>query len=583
MMPRLRAFLLLLLLLGTAGHAFAAEPVRLDDTQRRVEAWSAVEILPDPRRELDWAGALLAIERFEAPKSAHATLGLRKEPVWVRIPVQVAADGRARWLLDIDYAVLNRIDVHLLRDGQLVQRARLGNLQPYAERPVASRSHAVLLDLQPGARHELLLRVETLGGMILPIAFTRLTDFHSRAQDEMLLQGLLTGLGLCLVLYTLAQWVSTREPLFLKYALLTFGSLMFSVVQFGLGGMYLWRDQLWLEQHAAGLAALLAAACTFLFVEEVLRGPDVSRYFSRVMFGGAAALGLTALLYATDLIHVHVVSMVIGTLGLMPALMGLPGAVRRARRGDPIGWYFLVAWLGYFVSTATMVGVIKGHLDANAWTLHSFQAGATLDMVLFLRVLGLRMKSLHAAAMHAVRERDVFVSMAYTDALTGLPNRRGLDTRLTAAMTDCAPDRLLAVYMLDLDGFKQVNDRWGHDIGDELLVAVGQRLQSNLRGSDVVARLGGDEFVVTAAGLADEGQARDLGAKLVEAFRTPFALSGERRIEVGLTIGYVLVPLDGLDPVSLLRQADAAMYAGKQRGKGCCVRRPAVAGYAGSV
>lgn len=577
--------LLLLLLLAAALPARAGGELLLEDARPRVEAWPVVEILPDPQRRLDWVAALRAAERFEPPVSARQTLGLRKEAVWLRIPLRSAPDSRARWLLDIDYAVLNRVDVHLLREGRLVQQARLGNLQPPDERPVRSRSHAVALDLTPGVPHELLLRVDTLGALILPISLTRLTEFHSRAQDEMLLQGLLTGLALCLVLYTLAQWASTREPLFLKYALLTFGSMMFSVVQFGLGGMYLWPGNLWLEQHAAALAALLASGCTFLFVEEVLRGPDVSRHFSRVMFGGAAALGLTALLYALDLIHVHLVSTVVGSLGLLPALMGLPGAVRRARRGDSIGWYFLVAWLGYFVSTATMVGVIKGHVDANWWTLHSFQAGAALDMVLFLRVLGLRMKAVHAAAVHAVRERDTFVSMAHTDALTGLPNRRGLDSRLAQAMRDCAADRLLAIYMLDLDGFKQVNDRHGHDTGDELLVLVGRRLQSQLRASDVVARLGGDEFVVTAAGLADEQQARDIGAKLVESFRTPFELSGQRRIGVGLTIGFVLVPQDGVDPASLLRQADAAMYAGKQGGKGC-VRRgvpPAQPGYAGSV
>jgi len=245
---------------------------------------------------------------------------------------------------------------------------------------------------------------------------------------------------------------------------------------------------------------------------------------------------------------------------------------RRARRGDSIGWYFLVAWVGYFVATATMVGVIKGRVDANPWTLHSFQAGATLDMLLFLRMLGLRIKALHAAAKHAVRERDTFVSMAHSDPLTGLPNRRGLEHRLAAAMEACTPERLLAVYMLDLDGFKQVNDGHGHDAGDELLVAVGQRLQATLRSSDVVARFGGDEFVVTAGGLADEHQAREIGHKLVEAMRAPFELSGARRAEVGLTVGYVLVPLDGHDPVSLLRQADAALYAGKQGGKGC-VRR----------
>lgn len=566
-------FWLLALLLCHGPLALAAPPALLiDGSSPRVEAWPAVSILPDEARELDIAAVMAKADRFETPSSAYATLGLRKEPVWLRIPIQWNGRGGPNWMLDIDYAPLNRIDAYLVREGRVVQSARLGNLLPFEKRPVPSRTHALPLELRPGVEHELYLRVETQGAMILPITVMRPQVFHTEALDEHILQGLLAGLGLCLVIYSLVQWLSTREPLFLKYAMLTTGSLMFSVVQFGIGGMYLWRSQAWFETHGAALMALLAAGSTFLFVEEVLRGPGMSRYFTRVMYVGAAALGLVALLYALDLIHIHTVSRVIGTLGLLPALMGMPGAVRLARRGDAIGWYFLVAWLGYFVTTAVMVGVIRGYIDATLWTLHAFQAGATLDMVLFMRVLGLRMRAIHAEARSAVRERDTFVSMAYTDPLTGLPNRRGLDARLATEMSATSPDRLLAVYMIDLDGFKQVNDHHGHELGDELLIAVGKRLAAQLRSTDVVARLGGDEFVVTAGGLADERQARDLGLKLVDAFNVPFSVSNGRECLVGLTVGYVLVPLDGDDPVSLLRQADAAMYAGKQGGKGC-VRR----------
>ena len=564
---------LLALLLGWGAAVHAAPPMLLiDGSSPRVEAWPAVSVLPDESREMDITAVMAQADRFETPRSAYATLGLRKEPVWLRIPIQWNGRGGPNWMLDIDYAPLNHIDAYLVREGRVVQTARLGNLQPFEKRPVPSRTHALPLELKPDIGHELYLRVETQGAMILPITVMRPQVFHTEALDEHILQGLLAGLGLCLVIYSLVQWVSTREPLFLKYALLTTGSLMFSVVQFGVGGMYLWRDQLWFETHGAALMALLAAGSTFLFVEEVLRGPGMSRYFARIMHVGAALLGVVALLYALDVVHIHTVSRVIGTLGLLPALMGMPGAVRLARRGDPIGWYFLFAWLGYFVTTAVMVGVIRGYVDANLWTLHAFQAGATLDMVLFMRVLGLRMRAIHAEARSAVRERDTFVSMAHTDPLTGLPNRRGLDARLASEMAATTPDRLLAVYMIDLDGFKQVNDHHGHDLGDELLIAVGQRLAAQLRSSDTVARLGGDEFVVTAGGLADERQARDLGLKLVDAFKAPFALSSGRECVIGLTVGYVLVPLDGDDPVSLLRQADAAMYAGKQGGKGC-VRR----------
>ena len=558
--------------LAASLAARAAPALLIDGSSQRLEAWPAVSVLPDVGGEMDIAAAMAAAQRFEAPRSAYATLGLHKEPVWLRIPISWTGGGGPNWMLDIDYPPLNRVDAYLVREGRVVQQARLGNQQPFAQRPVPSRSHALPLELKPQVEYELYLRVQTHGAMILPITVMRPQAFHSEALDEHILQGLLAGLGLCLVIYSLVQWRSTREAMFAKYAMLTSGSLMFSVAQFGIGGMYLWRNNLWLEAHAAPLMALLAAGSTFLFVEDVLRGPGVSRYFTRVMHAGAAVLGATALLYAADLIHVHAVSRVIGTLGLLPALMGLPGAITRARRGDAIGWYFLVAWLGYFVTTAIMVGVIRGYIDATRWTLHTFQAGATLDMVLFMRVLGLRMKAIHAEARSAVRERDTFVSMAYTDPLTGLPNRRGLDVRLAAEMAASAPDRLLAVYMIDLDGFKQVNDRHGHELGDELLVAVGRRLGAQMRSSDTVARLGGDEFVVTAGGLSDERQARDLGLKLVEAFREPFVLAGDRRCSVGLTIGYVLVPLDGSDPVSLLRRADAAMYAGKAQGKGS-VRR----------
>ncbi len=162
-------------------------------------------------------------------------------------------------------------------------------------------------------------------------------------------------------------------------------------------------------------------------------------------------------------------------------------------------------------------------------------------------------------------------SLAYNDPLTGLPNRRGLQLALTHALTQCNPQRPLAVYLLDLDGFKPVNDQYGHDVGDELLVAVTRRLQDHLRQADLMARLGGDEFVVVAQVHSGQ-QAHDLGQKLLEAYRLPFTIGPDLQVTVGLTIGYAMAPQDGTDGMELLRLADAAMYAGKQSGK-FCLRR----------
>ena len=493
----------------------------------------------------------------------------------ISMPSAPVARAHEPWILDFDYTLLNRIDVYATTDGRVVQHAVLGNAQPLAQRPIRSRSHAASIDLQSGVNYALLLRVETIGAMILPISLSKFSAFHGRALNEQILQGLLTSLGLCLFLYSLLQWASLREHLYIKYALLIFGSVLFSVHFFGIGELYLWPDNLWMEKHMAGITALIAACGTALFIEDVL-GQDMSRRLRLAMKTLASVLVFAALAHALDWIDIHAVSIVMSTLGLMPALMGVPGAVARIRRGDNVGAYFLVAWVGYFVASAIMVGVVKGDIGANFWTMHAFQLGATFDMLIFLRIAVLRSSAVHLSAARASKEHDTLHSLAHTDPLTGLLNRRGLNTTLQAALRDCAPAKLVAVYMLDLDGFKLVNDQFGHDVGDELLTIVASRLLATMRTGDSIARLGGDEFVVIAGGLQSDSQATELGTKLVDALREPFALS-RQLCHVGVTIGYTLAPLDGIHAKILLNQADAAMYAGKQSGRNC-LRRGVAAG-----
>jgi two-component system sensor histidine kinase/response regulator len=117
---------------------------------------------------------------------------------------------------------------------------------------------------------------------------------------------MLTGLSLCLLLYSLAQWINLREPLFGKYALLVGGTTLFSIEFFGIGAQYLWPDNLWMNLHAGGLFALMASCGAYLFVEQALARPGKDRTFSRLMKGGAALCIASALAYATDIIGVDI-------------------------------------------------------------------------------------------------------------------------------------------------------------------------------------------------------------------------------------------------------------------------------------
>ena len=159
--------------------------------------------------------------------------------------------------------------------------------------------------------------------------------------------------------------------------------------------------------------------------------------------------------------------------------------------------------------------------------------------------------------------------LAYYDELTGLPNRILLATQMRQAMDRCRcqSDRLLGVCCLDLDGFREINERWGKAVGDRLLGEVAQRLRRCAGVGDVVARLGGDEFVVVFCDLDDEREAHDAASRLLETSREPYALE-QARLSITLSVGVSLYPIAGVDEADvLLRQADQAMYDAKRRGK----------------
>ncbi len=158
--------------------------------------------------------------------------------------------------------------------------------------------------------------------------------------------------------------------------------------------------------------------------------------------------------------------------------------------------------------------------------------------------------------------------IAHYDALTGLPNRRLLADRLTQALARSRRNgRLLAVCYLDLDGFKPVNDTWGHAVGDQLLVQITRQLLGMLRGDDTVARLGGDEFVLLLNDLSDIHECQNVLERVLAGIAEPQALD-DTRIRISASIGVAIHERqDDTDADTLLRQADQAMYRAKESGK----------------
>ena len=164
-------------------------------------------------------------------------------------------------------------------------------------------------------------------------------------------------------------------------------------------------------------------------------------------------------------------------------------------------------------------------------------------------------------------QRRALEHQATHDPLTGLPNRTALARYLGSLLAQANARERVALLMLDLSRFKEVNDTLGHDVGDEVLREVARRFLAQLKGDAFISRIGGDEFAVVLPGIHDHATIDELAQRLIESLRLPIDSRGIA-MEVGVSVGIAVAPDHGLDSRELLRHADVAMYAAKRHGGG---------------
>ncbi len=204
-------------------------------------------------------------------------------------------------------------------------------------------------------------------------------------------------------------------------------------------------------------------------------------------------------------------------------------------------------------------------------------ATAVLPQALTLRYAELVVQAILGASMIACLlddEREAaelatyeIEHLAYHDALTGLPNRPLFTDRLIVALAQAnRADQKLAVFFLDLDRFKDINDSLGHSTGDSLLKAVAERIRTCVRDGDTVARFGGDEYTLLIPRVEHIEDAAKIAEKIIETLKIPFVINGQE-LFVTTSIGISIFPHDGVDPETLVRNADTAMYRAKEQGR----------------
>lgn len=334
-------------------------------------------------------------------------------------------------------------------------------------------------------------------------------------------------------------------------------TMLMSVGFVGAGSLIVWetRDGLLGLLLAAGTVASLVRLVMLAKAKAEWAGGNpaierarlLQRHFSRAYFGFAIVLGMfgcRALQLPAPKVHVLIMCMLVGYAAGVAANTGL-----RPRLAIPSMLAAVLPGLNAALSQA----------DALYWATCLLASGflvAGVDSV----------RKRHARAVENISRRLAFSTLARQDGLTALPNRLALrewfDVRVTT------PDRpgMAAVHYLDLNGFKPVNDRYGHGVGDALLIAVSKRIARTIRASDTAARLGGDEFAVLQCDITGPEEAEQLARRLADAIALPYRID-EHTIAISTSIGYIVAEHGAEDLECLLSLADEALYASKRSGR----------------
>lgn len=592
------------------GAAQAARVLELSAATQIYELDGALEYYEDP-------GGRLTIEDVaQGPRAAdfrphagtHPNFGNSNSAFWFRFKVRNQSSAPGHWFLDIDFPPLDLVDFYKDEGAGRFLHQRSGDAIPFRERALLAPGHLFVLDAQPDTS-TFYLRVTSSGSVTVPITVYGEEALRAHRDVALLGAGVFFGCLISLGLYNFLLFLSVRDRSYIYYTLATAMFVLVYLSTFGYGFQYLWPDSPAWNNRSPATLALLALAATVPFTRSFLHTRFNAPNLDRAMVVSAIACVIVAVLNL-GMISYGATFKFFSTILIAHVVVLLWVTVVCMRRGDPLARFFLLAWLPMILASVAYVLRSFTLLPPHFLTIYGFQVGSALEMILLSFALAYRitqsrrekelaqeallatlkeservledrvaqrtseLNSANLALEEEVAERrraeERLTHMAHHDTLTALPNRALLKDRFAqTAVQARRQSRMVGVLLLDLDGFKLINDTFGHDVGDEVLVGVARLLQQTVRESDTVARLGGDEFVVLMSEMTEDAAAGEVAEKILAALRDPLRISQQRALQAGASIGIAIHPHDGSDLDTLLRRADTAMYQAKGAGRLC--------------
>ncbi|MGB0514459.1 MAG: sensor domain-containing diguanylate cyclase, partial [Wenzhouxiangellaceae bacterium] len=417
-------------------------------------------------------------------------------PVWLKLRLQTENSAPDEYALRVARRFFQRFELIVqTSDGSAYTSTASFNRATDAE--YLGRQLIFPIRVPPGGETTLLLFIETVQGSLQPLELwvqDRRGIDQARAESQ-LLYGLVFGVMLALVFHNLVLYFSLRHPGHLYYVLAMTSLILLLAADSGILQTYLLPDAL--QRHAIKINTLLAVltmlTITAFFRAFVVAGhgmPRLSGWTRILVIGLGLAVLLIALIPDAFFLTVTVVVQFLLVASLLTLLIG---GYRAGRNGIPEGYIFLLAWSAFVISGFSRTLMTLDLIARHPVLERMIYFGAMAEAVILALGLAWRVRQLYDRHARALEEQHKVARLANVDPLTNAYNRRFLKNYLESVLDPAGEaDGGRALLMLDLDHFKEANDRHGHAAGDAILVELVERCRKILRQRDIICRMGGD-------------------------------------------------------------------------------------------